>query len=253
MMKLAEDENVRYIEIRFAPLLSVTDSLSIEDVIESVIAGINEGNRLYGIYGNAICCAMTHHDIEASKSMFKVAREYYNAGVAGLDLAGDEANHPIKEFSELFKYAKDLGMNFTIHAGEAGPKSNIEGAIEYGAKRIGHGIAMRDDERLLNLAKERRIGIEMCPISNYQTKAVGKKDIYPYSDYIKRGLLATVNTDNRLVSNTSITDEILFLQNKNMINDAEILQGIKNAIEVSFASDDIKDMLLKELGKQVLL
>ena len=253
VMKLAADENVRYIEIRFAPLLSVTDSLSIEDVIESVIAGINEGNRLYGIYGNAICCAMTHHDIEASKSMFKVAREYYNAGVAGLDLAGDEANHPIKEFSELFRYAKDLGMNFTIHAGEAGPKSNIEGAIEYGAKRIGHGIAMRDDERLLNLAKERRIGIEMCPISNYQTKAVGKKDIYPYSDYIKRGLLATVNTDNRLVSNTSITDEILFLQNKNMINDTEILQGIKNAIEVSFASDDIKDMLLKELGKQVLL
>ena len=93
----------------------------------------------------------------------------------------------------------------------------------------------------------------MWPISNYQTKAVGKKDIYPYSDYIKRGLLATVNTDNRLVSNTSITDEILFLQNKNMINDTEILQGIKNAIEVSFASDDIKDMLLKELGKQVLL
>ena len=80
-----------------------------------------------------------------------------------------------------------------------------------------------------------------------------KKDIYPYSGYIKRGLLATVNTDNRLVSNTSITDEILFLQNKNMINDAEILRGIKNAIEVSFASDDIKDMLLKELGKQVLL
>ena len=80
-----------------------------------------------------------------------------------------------------------------------------------------------------------------------------KKDIYPYSDYIKRGLLATVNTDNRLVSSTSITDEILFLQKKNMINDDEILQGIKNAIEVSFASDDIKDMLLKELGKQVLL
>ena len=173
--------------------------------------------------------------------------------MVGLDLAGDEANHPIKEFSELFKYAKDLGMNFTIHAGEAGPKSNIEGAIEYGAKRIGHGIAMRDDEKLLKLAKDRHIGIEMCPISNYQTKAVGKKDIYPYSEYIKRGLLATVNTDNRLVSSTSITDEILFLQKKNMINDDEILQGIKNAIEVSFASDDIKDTLLKELGKQVLL
>ena len=253
VMRSAAEENVRYIEIRFAPLLSVTDSLSTEDVIESVISGLKEGYRLYDIYGNVICCAMTHHDIEASKSMFKIAREYYKDGVVGLDLAGDEANHPIKEFSELFKYAKDLGMNFTIHAGEAGPKSNIEGAIEYGAKRIGHGIAMRDDEKLLKLAKDRHIGIEMCPISNYQTKAVGKKDIYPYSDYIKRGLLATVNTDNRLVSSTSITDEILFLQKKNMINDDEILQGIKNAIEVSFASDDIKDTLLKELGKQVLL
>ena len=253
VMRSAAEENVRYIEIRFAPLLSVTDSLSTEDVIESVISGLKEGYRLYDIYGNVICCAITHHDIEASKSMFKIAREYYKDGVVGLDLAGDEANHPIKEFSELFKYAKDLGMNFTIHAGEAGPKSNIEGAIEYGAKRIGHGIAMRYDEKLLKLAKDRHIGIEMCPISNYQTKAVGKKDIYPYSDYIKRGLLATVNTDNRLVSSTSITDEILFLQKKNMINDDEILQGIKNAIEVSFASDDIKDTLLKELGKQVLL
>ena len=242
VMKSASDEGVRYIEIRFAPLLSVSDSMKTENVIEAVIAGINEGYKLFNIHGNAICCAMTHHDIEDSKAMFKVAREYYGSGVAGLDLAGDEANHPIGEFKDLFKYATDLGMNFTIHAGEAGPKSNIEGAIEYGAKRIGHGIAMRNDERLLKLAKE------MCPISNYQTKAVGKNEIHPYSDYIKRGILATVNTDNRLVSNTSITNEILFLQERDMISDSDIIQGIKNSIEVSFASDNIKDMLLKELN-----
>ena len=248
VMKSASKEGVRYIEIRFAPLLSVSDSLKTGDVIEAVIAGINEGSNLFNINGNAICCAMTHHDIEDSKAMFKVAREYYGSGVAGLDLAGDEANHPIGEFKDLFKYATDLGMNFTIHAGEAGPKSNIEGAIEYGAKRIGHGIAMRNDERLLKLAKDKRIGIEMCPISNYQTKAVGKNEIYPYSDYIKRGILATVNTDNRLVSNTSITNEILFLQERDMISDSDIIHGIKNSIEVSFASDNIKDMLLKELN-----
>ena len=86
----------------------------------------------------------------------------------------------------------------------------------------------------------------MCPISNYQTKAVGREDLYPYSDYIKKGILATINTDNRLVSNTSITKEILFLQDKSMINDEEIVKGIKNAIEVSFASDEIKEMLWKE-------
>ncbi len=248
VMRSASAEGVRYIEIRFAPLLSVLDSMKTVDVIEAVIAGINEGYKLFNIHGNAICCAMTHHDIEESKAMFKVAREYYGFGVAGLDLAGDEANHPIGEFKDLFKYATDLGMNFTIHAGEAGPKSNIEGAIEYGAKRIGHGIAMRNDERLLELAKDRHIGIEMCPISNYQTKAVGKNETYPYADYIKRGILATVNTDNRLVSNTSITNEILFLQERNMISDSDIIQGIRNAIEVSFASDNIKDMLLKELN-----
>ena len=241
VMKSASKEGVRYIEIRFAPLLSVSDSLKTGDVIEAVIAGINEGSNLFNIHGNAICCAMTHHDIEDSKAMFNVAREYYGSGVSGLDLAGDEANHPIGEFKDL------LGMNFTIHAGEAGPKSNIEGAIEYGAKRIGHGIAMRNDERLLKLAKDKRIGIEMCPISNYQTKAVGKNEIYPYSDYIKRGILATVNTDNRLVSNTSITNEILFLQERDMISDSDIIQGIKNSIEVSFASDNIKDALLREL------
>ena len=246
VMKSASIEGVRYIEIRFAPLLSISNSMNTRDVIEAVIEGLKEGRKLFNIYGNAICCAMTHHDIKDSMAMFKVAREYYGSGVAGLDLAGDEANHPIGEFEELFGFAKDLGMSFTIHAGEAGPKSNIEGAIEYGAKRIGHGIAMRNDERLLKLAKDKCIGIEMCPISNYQTKAVSRDEFYPYSDYLKRGILATINTDNRLVSNTSITNEILFLQNKSMINDEEILKGIKNAIEVSFASDDIKDMLWKE-------
>ncbi len=247
VMRSASDEGVRYIEIRFAPLLSVSDSMKTVDVIEAVIAGLNEGSKLFNIHGNAICCAMTHHDIEESKAMFKVAREYYGFGVAGLDLAGDEANHPIGEFKELFGFARDLGMNFTIHAGEAGPKSNIKGAIDYGAKRIGHGIAMRNDEELLKLAKDKGIGIEMCPISNYQTKAVLKDQTYPYADYIRRGILATINTDNRLVSNTSITNEILFLQKKSMIDDRDILQGIKNAIEVSFASDDIKNMLWKEL------
>jgi adenosine deaminase len=246
VMKSAADEGVRYIEIRFAPLLSVSGNVNTRDVIESVIEGLKLGSQTFNIHGNAICCAMTHHDIKDSMSMFKIAREYYGSGVAGLDLAGDEANHPIGEFKELFGFAKELGMNFTIHAGEAGPKSNIEGAIEYGAKRIGHGIAMRNDERLLKLAKDKSIGIEMCPISNYQTKAVGREDIYPYSDYIKKGILATINTDNRLVSNTSITKEILFLQDKSMINDEEIVKGIKNAIEVSFASDEIKEMLWKE-------
>ena len=203
VMKSAADEGVRYIEIRFAPLLSISNSMNTRDVIEAVIEGLEEGRKLFNIYGNAICCAMTHHDIKDSMSMFKIAREYYCSGVAGLDLAGDEANHPIGEFKELFGFAKELGMNFTIHAGEAGPKSNIEGAI-------------------------------------------GREDIYPYSDYIKKGILATINTDNRLVSNTSITKEILFLQDKSMINDEEIVKGIKNAIEVSFASDEIKEMLWKE-------
>ena len=247
VMKSASDEGVKYIEIRFAPLLSVSNSMSTKAVIEAVIAGIQEGSEIFNIYGNAICCAMTHQPIEDSKSMFKIAREYYGSGVAGLDLAGDEANHPIGEFKELFGFARDLGMNFTIHAGEAGPKSNIKGSIDYGAKRIGHGIAMRNDEELLKLAKDKGIGIEMCPISNYQTKAVLKEQTYPYADYIRRGILATINTDNRLVSNTSITNEILFLQEKSMIDDGDILQGIKNAIEVSFASDDIKNMLWKEL------
>ena len=249
VIKSAEAEGVRYIEIRFAPLLSVSHELSIKDVIESVLEGIKIGEKKYGVFGNAICCAMTHHDIDKSKKMFHIAREYYREGVCGLDLAGDEYNHPINEFRELFAYARSLEMDFTIHAGEAGPKSNIEGAINFGAKRIGHGIAMRSDERILELVRQKGIGIEMCPISNYQTKAVKKDEAYPYSDYIKRGILATINTDNRLVSDTSITKEIMFLQERNMVNDEEIIKGIKNAVQVSFANDDIKNILWKEIGE----
>lgn len=116
-------------------------------------------------------------------------------------------------------------------------------SVKYGAKRIGHGIALRGHQEEINFCKEHGIGIEMCPISNLQTKAVRSKAEYPLREFLDNGLLATINTDNRTVSNTRITKELLWIQNEYGITDQELIQLQKNAIEVSFASETLKEEL----------
>ena len=136
-------------------------------------------------------------------------------------------------------------MPFTIHAGECGDAGNIISAVEAGAKRVGHGIAMRGNNEIKRRLRDARIGIEMCPISNWQTKSIINIGDYPIKEFLNAGLLVTVNTDNRTVSDTSITKEIEYIQNLYNICDEEIVQMMKNAIEVSFANDDIKNKLCR--------
>lgn len=146
---------------------------------------------------------------------------------------------------DLFQKVKALDMPFTIHAGECGNVNNICDAVNVGAKRIGHGIAMRGNSAVQKVLRDARVGIEMCPISNWQTKSITNISDYPIKEFIDAGLLVTINTDNRTVSDTSITKELEYIQNLYNICDGEIMQMMKNAIEVSFANDDIKNKLCR--------
>ena len=148
------------------------------------------------------------------------------------------------DFLELFSEVKKLDMPFTIHAGECGSVKNIADAVEAGASRIGHGIAMKRDPGVRRLCQEKGIGIEMCPISNLQTKAVKDIKEYPMNLFLEEGLFVTVNTDNRTVSGTTITNELMFVQKNYGINDINILEMMKNAVRVSFADDRLKEQLL---------
>lgn len=245
LLKNAAKENVKYIEVRFAPMISVNDHINTSQVIEAVLLGIKRAEAEFPIKGQVIVCAMRNFSLESNIEMLKVARNYLGEGVCALDLAGDEAAYPTKEQADLFLKAKSLEMPYTIHSGETGSIENVKIAIELGAKRLGHGIALKKDKNIMKEVRDRRIGIEMCPTSNLQTKAVDSWDDYPLNEFLKQGLLVSINTDNRTISNTNITKEFLQISKNMGINKEKIKILIENSIEISFADDSIKHDLLK--------
>lgn len=240
-------ENVIYAEIRFAPLLSVTESMDIERVISSLLKGLEKGKQDFGVEYNVIVCAMRHHNMEQNYEMIKSASKFLGKGVCAADLAGAEAQYPMSEFMELFERTRELGMPFTIHAGECGNAENISDALKVGAKRIGHGIAMKGRMDIREVVRRSGVGIEMCPISNLQTKAIKSVEEYPMRKFFDEGLLVTVNTDNRTVSNTSITKELNFIQRTYEISDDEIRRMMNNAVDVAFVNDEMRERLRNKL------
>ena len=229
VLRTMSQENVRYAEIRFAPLLSETSGMNCRAVIEAVLKGLERGRADFGTEFGVITCAMRHHSQEDNSRMIKTAREYLGYGVCAADLAGAEAAYPMAQFMELFQNIHKLEMPFTLHAGECGSVQNIVDAVKAGAGRIGHGIAMR-------------------PISNLQTKAVNSPSEYPIREFLNTGLKVSINTDNRTVSNTSLTKELQFIQNTYGIQEEEIRLMMKNAVDTAFATDEVKERLYSELG-----
>jgi len=241
-------ENVKYIEVRFAPMLSAHEGFSCRQVIDSVLRGLEKGYRQYGVHYNVIVCAMRHHSIEQNLTMLKESRERLGEGVCALDLAGDEAAFETSGFRELFVRAAKWDMPFTIHSGECGSVANVKEAFELGAKRIGHGIALQKDKDLMKKFADHKTGIEMCPTSNLQTKAVERWEEYPLLMYMQKGLKVSVNTDNRTVSNTTMTKELELVYKSCDFNNDIISQLLRNAVETSFADDNLKNKWMRELN-----
>ena len=234
VMKTAAQEHVVYLEIRFAPMLSVTENLTANKIIEAAIKGLKKGENLYGIRGNLILCGMRHQPVELNTKLVETAADYHGYGVCALDLAGDEAAFPVKQQAEMFRKAKELGIPFTIHAGECGSTQSIWDAIELGASRIGHGIAAAKDETLMRYCADHKIPFEMCPVSNLQTKAVRTMEEYPFLRFLEAGIPVTINTDNRTVSNTSMAKELELLQGYYGIGDKVLVQLMENGKNGSF-------------------
>lgn len=244
-MKQMAAEQMNYVEVRFAPLLSVREGLSCEQVIEAVLSGLEKGSREFQIPYGVIVCAMRHHAMQDNLNMIRAARAFLGNGVCAADLAGNEAAFPMHEFRELFAYVRRMEMPFTIHAGECGSAQNIMDAVSCGAKRIGHGIAMCGHPEVIEYCKKRHIGIEMCPTSNLQTQAVAHPSVYPMRAFLDAGLLVTLNTDNRTVSGTTLDKEMQFVQAYCKIAPDDLQQMMKNAVETAFADDQVKQELWK--------
>lgn len=248
VMRQAAGENVKYMELRFAPLLSATQELSARKIVESALEGIKKAEEEFEIKGNLILCAMRHMPWEKNIEVVRLVREYLGAGVCALDLAGDEAAFPVMQQKEIFQEASKYKVPFTIHAGECNSAQSVEDAISLGAERIGHGIAMIHNPELRKVCRRNRIGVEMCPVSNLQTKAVSSIQEYPFRQFWNEGVLVTVNTDNRTVSDTNIEKELNVLEKNGQLDQSQRKQLMRNSIEVSFAEDAIKEWLLKQLS-----
>lgn len=210
--ELAEDahrENVLYVEVRWSPLLHREKGLSIDDAIGAVEAGLMRARDRYGIRTGQILCGIRHMDPAASLELAEHAVGWKNRGVVGFDLAGAEEDYPAKRFREAFHLVQQHNVNITVHAGEAFGPESIHQALHYcGARRIGHGVRLREDEDLLRYVNDHRVPLEICPTSNVQTKAVASLDEHPLLEYMELGLRVTLNTDNRLISATDSTTEL---------------------------------------------
>lgn len=247
VLRTMSEENVIYAEIRFAPLLHVNRNFRTTQVLEALLRGLEKGKEEFGVDYNVIVCVMRHHSFEESYEMLKEAYPFLGKGVCAADLAGAEGLYPMAGFMEFFAKVKALGMPFTLHAGECGEVQNILDSIEAGAMRIGHGIAMRNHPEVQQLVREKEIGVEMCPISNLQTKAVADTTEYPLREFIDAGVPVTINTDNRTVSNTSMTKELEFIQKVYGIKDEEILLLMRNAAKTAFIEEEKKQQLFRKL------
>lgn len=210
----AAAENVRYLEVRYAPVLHQQKGLRLTAVVESVLEGLRQAKRETGIKSGVIICGIRHINPQNSLRLAELCVAYKNKGVIGFDLAGAEYDFPAKDHKEAFQLILDNNVNCTCHAGEAyGPDSIAQALHGVGAHRIGHGTRLREDGDLLNYVNDQRIPLEVCLSSNVQTRAVTDLASHPLRFYFDYGLRVTINTDNRLITDTTVTKELV-LANK---------------------------------------
>jgi len=206
----ASKENVRYMEVRFAPVLQARESFPMEEVVKSVLKGLRRGQEDFKIRTLLLLCCYRSEPPTTSIETVNLALKYRKDGVAGIDLAGDEAHFPVGERKEAFLIAKKNNLPATVHAGEAGGAKNIRFALEVlGARRIGHGVRLQEDPDLLERVKRNKVPLEMCLTSNVQTQVVKEYDLHPFREYYDLGIPVTINTDDRGVSNVTLTSEII--------------------------------------------
>ncbi|MBN2324102.1 MAG: adenosine deaminase [Spirochaetes bacterium] len=221
MMEDMKKDGVVYVETRFSPLFHTKHGLSHDQVVESVLRGLKNGARRFGNKFGLIICAMRNTPPEHSLKMAELAVRFRNQGVVGFDLAGDELGHPPKDHLEAFHYIQRNNFYITIHAGEAFGKESIWQALQFcGTHRIGHGINLKHDImdqdgkiiEMGNLAQyvlDRRVPLEICLSSNLHTGTVPHLRYHPFPIFYRNGFRVTINTDNRLMSGTSLTKEFL--------------------------------------------
>jgi adenosine deaminase len=220
MMEDMKNDGVCYVETRFAPVFSTSKGLYHEDVVNAVLEGLEKGKRDFGVGYGLILCGM--RNMKNTLEIAELAVDFRNQGVVGFDLAGEEGGYPPKKHIEAFQFIQRANFNITVHAGEAFGKESIWQAIQWcGAHRIGHATHLKEDFTfdkdgnvvafgdLAQYVLDKRIPLEICLLSNVHTGAVDKIENHPFGILFKEKFRVTINTDDRLMSDTNMTKEFL--------------------------------------------
>lgn len=201
-------EGVWYLEVRFAPNLCTRNGLDSAQTLEAAIKGLSRAERDHGIVSRVLVCALRTLPPSSSLDMARLAVDFHGRGVVGFDLAGAEFGHPASAHADAFRHARDHDLPCTCHAGEGDGAGSVREAVHACcANRIGHGTRLIEDTELTDYVNDRRIAVEVCLTSNVQTHATPSLEAHPLPEYLRRGLNVVLNTDNRLMSGTTLTDE----------------------------------------------
>ena len=253
--ELGEDaarENVRYMEVRYCPILHQQKGMTLYNIVQGVLEGLAKAERLYGIKTGVILCGIRHISPELSNRLADLTVAFKNKGVVGFDLAGAEEDFPAKKHRDAFSRVLANNINCTLHAGEAyGPESIHQAVHLCGAHRIGHGVRLIEDGDLLNYVNDHRIPLECCPSSNVQTKAVRKMQDHPIRLFYDLGLRVTVNTDNRMVTRTTVSEEYKVLHDELGFTLEEIKDLIIMGFKSAFLPYGIKRAMLSEVVNEL--
>jgi len=246
------EDGVVYAELRFAPFFHTEGGLTLEEVMDAVLAGLREGEERTGVKWGLIVCALRNFPPTSSLEMAELAVAYRDRGAVAFDLAGDEHGHPPKRHLEAFQYCLRQCFPITIHAGEAFGKESIWQALQIcGAQRIGHCTRLtedilRDDNGelrygpLADWIRDRRIPLEMCLSSNVHTGAVTRLDDHPFGLFLAQKFRVTINTDNRLMSKTTLSRELEIAVTRYGLDEAGLERLAVNAMKSAFIHYDAR-------------
>ncbi|HFU6938816.1 TPA: adenosine deaminase [Streptococcus agalactiae] len=243
----ADLENVIYIEIRFAPELSMDKGLTASDTVFAVLEGLADAQKEFNIVARALVCGMRQSSHKTTKEIIKHIVDLAPKGLVGFDFAGDEFSYPTDSLVDLIQEVKRSGYPMTLHAGECGCAKHIADSLNLGIKRMGHVTALTGQRALIKRFVEEDAVAEMCLTSNLQTKAASSIQSFPYQELYDAGGKITINTDNRTVSDTNLTKEYSLFVTYFGTKIEDFLVFNQNAVKASFTSDSEKDTLLHKL------
>ncbi len=251
-------ENVVYAELRFAPHFHTAEDLGLDAVMAAVRRGCDRAKEEFGIEYGLLICALRNQSSELSLKLAELAAAWFDRGVVGFDLAGEEAGHPAKHHLEAFQLIKRRNGSITIHAGESFGPESIWQALQYcGAHRIGHGTRLIEDIvvydhkviRVGDLAQyvlDHRILLEVCLSSNVHTGATPSIPEHPFPYFLREGYRVSLNTDNRLMSRTTMTDEYMLAVSAFGCDLEDLERVTVSAMKSAFCSYEKRCQLLNE-------